>query len=452
MNRFVLTLFRRSLVDRRFSLSLIVLALATSVALYVSVQNIQRMTRAGFESTISNVDLVVAARGSDVQILLNAVFGIGASTSLMSAESVAALGAFKQTAWRAPVSLGDSHKGYRVIGTNNAMFEHVLANSNGDIRFPKVLSAVVGADVAMTLGYAEGDALVLQHGVAEYGAAHDDLPFTVAAVLAPTGTPFDRVIFVPLQASEAIHRGWRGGQRLLALKPEQVDETLAGHDEHHDGHHDGNHDEHHDAHDDHDEEHHDEQHDEHDEHGHGPGGIDAVFVGLRDRRTIVQMQRRIAEYDGENLMAVIPGVTLAQIWQVISMADRGFVAINLLIIGLVLISMVALTVLSADNRRREMAILRALGAAPRTLVGLMMAEAFLLASAAVVLGVGMSFILSSIAQGWLATRFGLAADVGFQFSDGLMALYLIPAALLANLVPTIRLYRNSVNDGIMVKR
>lgn len=450
MNKMVVTLLGKSLLDRRFSLGLIVLALAAAVALYISVQNVQRMTRAGFENSVTNVDLVVGARGSAIQILLNSVFGIGETVSLVSAESVSDLARFPQTAWHVPVSLGDSHKGFRVIGTNNDFFRHVLAARNQQVGFEKVLDAVIGPDVAAQLGYAVGDNIVLQHGVGDYGAAHDDLPFRVVAVLARSGSPFDRALFIPLQASEAIHRGWRGGRKLVALSPEAVDKHTAPqqeHDDHHDHH--GHHED-----DAHEEDHHEGHEDEAHDHAqyHGPSGIDAVFVGLTDKRLLVQMQRRIAEYDEESLMAVIPGVTLAQIWQIIGVADRGFMAINLLIIGLVLLSMVAMTVLSADNRRREMAILRALGAAPRILSGLLIAEALVLSVAAAVLGIALAAGLSFIANDFLAARFGLNAEAGLYAADVQVAFYLIPAALVANLVPAVRLYIRSVNDGIMVRR
>ena len=462
MNKMTLILMGRSILDRRFSLSLIVLALAAAIALYISVQNIQRMTRASFENSVANVDLVVSARSSDIQILLNSVFGIGQPTGLVSAESVKDIADLPQTAWHVPVSLGDSHRGFRVIGATNEMFTRVLKDSNGDAAFDDVLDTIVGADVATALDYAEGDAIVLQHGVGDYGAAHDDLPFRIHKVLARSGTPFDRAVFIPLEASEAIHRGWRGGQKLMSMTPEQVAKTTPAprreepHDEHHEGHHDehheGHHDEHHEG---HHSENHDEHHDEHHEgheHGHGPDGIDAVFIGLKEKRTVVQMQRLISEFETEALTAVIPGVALARIWQIIGFADRGFMAINLLIVGLVLLSMVAMTVLSADNRRREMAIFRALGASPRVLVGLMIGEALLLSLAAVVLGIAFAIGLSAIAHEAMAARFGLTAEAAFYFSDIWVAFYLVPAALIANLVPAMRLYRNSINDGIMVRR
>ena len=438
MNKMTLILMGRSIFDRRFSLSLIVLALAAAIALYISVQNIQRMTRASFENSVANVDLVISARSSDLQILLNSVFGIGQTTGLVSVESVKNIADLPQTGWHVPVSLGDSHRGFRVIGTTNEMFIRVLKDSNGDAAFDEVLDTIVGADVAAALGYAEGDAIVLQHGVGDYGAAHDDLPFRIHKVLARSGTPFDRAVFIPLEASEAIHRGWRGGQKLVSMTPDQVAKTTPAprREEPHDEHNDEHHEEHHEGH----------------EHGHGPDGIDAVFIGLKEKRTVVQMQRLISEFETEALTAVIPGVALARIWQIIGFADRGFMAINLLIIGLVLLSMVAMTVLSADNRRREMAIFRALGASPRVLVGLMIGEALLLSLAAVVLGIAFAVGLSAIAHEAMAARFGLTAEAAFYFSDIWVAFYLVPAALVANLVPAMRLYRNSINDGIMVRR
>ena len=447
MNSLSLNLLLRSLHDRRFSLSLIVLALAAAVALFISVQNIQRMTKDGFENTIANVDLVVAARGSDIQVLLSAVFGIGSTNSLMAAQSVRDIADLPEMAWHVPVSLGDSHKGFRVIGTTNAIFAHVLADGDKRYRFNKVLSLAVGADVAARLNYSVGDRMVLQHGLGDYGAAHDDLSFEVERILQRTSTPFDRAIFIPLQASEAIHRGWRGGRRIIALKPEHVD----AHDRHKEA---GHHLEGHKHNRDHENEHHDD-HDDADsetEHMHGPSGIDAVFFGLKDQRSIIQVQREVAAYEAENLMAVIPGITLSRIWQIIGLVDRGFIAINILIIGLVLLSMVAMTVLSADNRRREMSILRALGAAPRLLVGMLTLEALFISISALVLGVVFAGGLSLVAQDILAVQFGLMSDQGFMLSDAFLALYLVPTALLANIFPAVRLYRNSINDGIMVRR
>ena len=126
MNAQMLTLLRGSLANRAFSLALIVVTLACAVALYVGVQNVQRLTRASFENSISGVDLVVAARGSDVQILLNTVFGLGASGNLVSDETVAAVADMPEVAWVVPLALGDSHRGFRVLGTSPEFFDHVM--------------------------------------------------------------------------------------------------------------------------------------------------------------------------------------------------------------------------------------------------------------------------------------------------------------------------------------
>ena len=452
MNAQMLTLLRGSLANRAFSLALIVVTLACAVALYVGVQNVQRLTRASFENSISGVDLVVAARGSDVQILLNTVFGLGASGNLVSDETVAAVADMPEVAWVVPLALGDSHRGFRVLGTSPEFFERVIPSpSSGALfaaggAFEQILEAVVGADVAEALGYMPGDKIVLQHGLGDYGAAHDDLPFRVHGVLARTGTPFDRNVLVSVEAIEAIHRGWRNGQQLMELSPEQVEKPKEAHeDEHH------HKDEHH------EEEHHEDEHygEEHHDHAHA-GGLDALdgfFVGLTERRNVVRVQRNIADYEPEPLTAVIPGVTLAQIWQIIGVADRGFRAVSLLVIALVLLAMTAMTVLSTDSRRREMAILRALGASPSTLVGLILAEALFLAICASVMGLGLAVGVSALAQQWLTQTIGLVATTmlpGWQ--EMVIVAYIIPAALVAGLVPALRLYRRTVQDGIMVER
>ena len=199
-------------------------------------------------------------------------------------------------------------------------------------------------------------------------------------------------------------------------------------------------------------EHHGEEHHDH-AHAGGLDALDGFFVGLTERRNVVRVQRNIADYEPEPLTAVIPGVTLAQIWQIIGVADRGFRAVSLLVIALVLLAMTAMTVLSTDSRRREMAILRALGASPSTLVGLILAEALFLAICASVMGLGLAVGVSALAQQWLTQTIGLVATAmlpGWQ--EMVIVAYIIPAALVAGLVPALRLYRRTVQDGIMVER
>ena len=117
-----------------------------------------------------------------------------------------------EVAWVVPLALGDSHRGFRVLGTSPEFFERVLLAPSSKAlfaaggSFEQVLEAVVGADIADALGYQLGDKIVLQHGMGDYGAAHDDLPFRVHGVLARTGTPFDRTVLVSVEAIEAIHR------------------------------------------------------------------------------------------------------------------------------------------------------------------------------------------------------------------------------------------------------
>ena len=440
MGMSVSRLLMRSMLDRWFSLGLIMFSMALAVGLFLSVQNVQKMTRANFESSVANVDLVVAARGSEIQILLNSVFGVGQSAALVSAESMEKVSRFADVAWLVPLSLGDSHRGFRVIGTNNKLFEHAMpGTANGHLRFGDVFDAIIGKDVAGALGYQIGDPITLQHGVGAYGADHDDMPLQVSGIMKKTGTPFDRAIFIPVEASEALHLGWQGGRRVATITPSPPRDA---HDEHeeHDEHHD------HEEHDEHD------AHDEHHDHSGGLDALDAIFVGLKDKRAIIRVQRDIANLETESLMAVVPGVALSRIWQIIGNVDVAFRTINLLILALALLSMLALTLANMENRRREMATLRALGAAPLTLVGLMVAEAALLAIGAALLGYLAASGFALLAHVIVFSEFGFVLRLP-PLGDGvMMGVYLVPAAVLANLFAILRIYRATLNDGIMVQR
>ena len=244
----------KSLLNRRLTAGLLVASVAMSVMLLVAVDRIRTETKTSFINTISGVDLVVGARGGPLNLLLYAVFRVGDATSNISWESYQLVAARPEVAWSVPLSLGDAHRGYRVLGTTDDYFVHyrygrdrALAFETGK-PFADAQEAVLGAEVAATLGYALGDGIVVSHGIGDVSFVHhDDAPFTVAGILAYTGTPVDRTVHVSLAGIEAMHS-----------EPGEHDHGQDGHsgdeDDHRDEHVDG---EHHDA----------DEHAEHDDGG-----------------------------------------------------------------------------------------------------------------------------------------------------------------------------------------
>jgi putative ABC transport system permease protein len=420
----LLPLTLKSVGNRRLTAGLTVLAVALAVALLLGVERLRQDAREGFAHTLSGTDLVVGARAGPVALLLYSVFHIGEPTSNVTWQSVQMIAGLPQAAWVVPLSLGDSHRGFRVVGTTPAYFEHYRHGHRQPLRllagraFGGLFEAVVGARVARELGYAPGQAMVLAHGAGEGGEGrslpeHGDKPFRVVGVLAPTGTPVDRAVLVSLESLEAIHLDWQGGAPIpgMSIPREFVSKfDLA------------------------------------------PKSVTAALVGLKSRAAVFRVQRQINEYRGEPLLAVLPGVTLDELWRVVGMAEQVLLALSALVVAVGLAGLTAVVVASLGERRRELAILRALGAGPWELFSLLALESLLLTLAGCALGLALVYGLAGLGGEWVQARFGLVPSLDppsareWSLLGGVVA-----AGLAASLVPGWRAYRQSLADGMTVR-
>ncbi len=416
----LLPLAARSLWNRRVAAALTVFAIAVSVALLVGVQKLRTEARESFASTISGTDLIVGARSGPVNLLLYSVFRIGDPTANISWQSYQLVARHPDVAWTIPISLGDSHRGFRVVGTNGDYFEHYrygdrrpLAFATG-APFADLHDAVVGAEVARALGYSVGDRITISHGIGEGSfAEHDDQPFTIVGILERTGTPVDRSVHVSLEAITAIHEGWESGMRAPAIGARPGEAATADLT---------------------------------------PTAITAFLVGLKSRAAVFQMQRALNDHRGEALSAVMPGVALQQLWQVVGLADTALLLVAACVVLAGLIGMVTALLTSLNERRREMAILRSVGARPLHVFLLLEFESALLAAAGVVAGFVIAFGAMALAAPLLEQRFGLFVEVGAPTGyDLAIAAAVVGAGLLAGLLPAWRAYRNSLADGLSIR-
>jgi putative ABC transport system permease protein len=410
----------RSVVNRRLSAGLTVGSVALAVALLLGTERLRAQARDGFASTISGTDLVVGARSGPVQLLLYSVFRIGNATNTVSWASLQAVAAHPQVAWVVPLSLGDSHRGFRVLGTDRAYFDHYRYGSGRRLAFGEgrpfgdLFEAVVGSEVARALRYTAGSRIVIAHGAGDVSfAEHADKPFTVVGVLARTGTPVDRTVHVGLDAIEAIHLDWQGGAPIpgLAISAEEV----RAFDLH-------------------------------------PKTVTAALVGLTSRGAVFQVQRFVNEYRGEPLLAILPGATLQELWGMLGVAERALLAVSGLVVAVGLSGLVAAIVAGLGERRRELAILRSLGAGPKHVFLLLASESFFLAAAGCVLGVALLYGSTFALAPWLESRFGLVVTLGPPSSHEWALLgSVVGAGLVASLAPAWRAYRLSLADGMMVR-
>ena len=465
----MLKLAALSLANRRVSLGLTVLAIALSVAMILGIERLRDGAREGFANSVSGVDLIVASRGNDVQILLATAYGVGFTTNSLSWETYETLAAMPQISWAAPMATGDTYRGYPVIGTTEAYFDHfshgrgqALVFADG-IGFGDAKSAVLGAEVARKLALGVDSQIIASHGSGPVrGEDHDEHPFVVTGVLAPTGTPVDRMIYVPLAGFALLHvqdpeqkdplSDSFMAQDVSLPESEHADEHEHVEDsEQHDRDDHHNHDAHdahedHDAHDDH------EAHDDHDAHAHAPDRINAVYVGLHSKAQVLGVQRWIAQYDEDPLTAVMPGVALLQLWSITGIAERTLRVVALAVVVAGLLGMLTMITATLDARRREFAILRAVGATPGRIGALILIEATLITLGGMVLGCAILYAVQAGFTPVLAERVGVDIALGWPSAAEWRLLALALAlGLFSSLLPALRVYRVTVSDGLNVR-
>ena len=408
----------RSAWNRRLTLGLTLVAIALSVAMLLGVERLRYEAHRGFSLSISGTDLVVGARTSPVQLILYAVFRIGEATSNIAWKSFQDIAENPLVAWAVPISLGDSHHRFPVLGTTPAYFEHFQYSDSRRLSFVKgqpfrdVFDVVLGMEVASQLGYVIGDRIVLSHGMGEIGLmAHDDKPFVVSGILAPTGTPVDRTLHISLEGITAIHLDWVGGVPMHGF-------TIPG------------------------------------EHVRKfdltPKDVTAALVGMKSRAAVFKVQRQINEYKAEPLLAVMPGVALEQLWQVVGVAEKTLLAVTSMVVFVGLSGLAAVLLASLTERRREMAVLRAIGARRCDIFLLMVSESLLVTLGGVVLGIVLLSAASLALAPWVQANYGIALQPALvSIAEFKLLAGVLVVGLLAGLLPGYRAYKMSLMDGLM---
>ncbi|MEP1793118.1 ABC transporter permease [Parasphingorhabdus sp.] len=407
-----------SLMARALTVCMTILAVALSVALFLGVEKVRTGAKASFSDTISGTDLIVGARSGSVQLLLYSIFRIGNATNNLTWESYQDIATRPEVDWSVPISLGDSHRQFRVMGTSNAFFTHykyrggqALELASG-VLMEDLFDTVIGADVAATLGYAVGDPIVVAHGLASF-VNHDDQPFRVSGILEKTGTPVDRTVISSLEAIEAIHVDWQQGAQIAgqSTSPDAIRQM-------------------------------DLQ----------PQAVTAALIGVKSRLQVFGLQRAINDYSAEPLLAILPGVALQELWQIVGIAETALIAVSGMVVVTALIGMMATIFSSLNERRREMAILRAMGARPRVILTMLVLEAAVMAGIGAALGLVLLYLGLAVAQPMIDSAFGLWIPIQAPTLRELWVLLgVVLAGAIVSILPAIRAYRMSLADGMMVR-
>ena len=407
----------KSLKSRRSTAILTIVSIAVSVILLLGVEKVRVNAKSSFANTISGTDLIVGARSGSIQLLLYSVFRIGSATNNITWKSYQDIAQQKGVKWTIPISLGDSHQGFRVMGTSRDYFsvyqygeKRTLKFSSG-AQFEGVFDAVIGSEVANTLNYSIGDQVIISHGTGSASfAQHKDKPFVISGILEHTGTPVDRTMHVSLAGIEAMHVNWQGAMKKRKAKKALTESNLQ------------------------------------------PESITAFLVGLDSKIVSFKMQRYINDYAAEPLLAIFPGIALHELWSLMSVAEQALLIISLFVVVAALTGMLAVSLAGLNERRREVAILRSVGASHWHIMGLLITETVLLTMIGIIIGLIMLYSSIWVAQPLIEKNYGLFIPITAPNVRELgMISVLLAASFLVGLVPAYFAYKNSLVDGMSVR-
>lgn len=404
------SLVYKSLMNRRATAVLTLASIAVSAALLSVVDRVRTDAQTSFANTISGTDLIVGARSGDLNLLLYSVFRIGNPTNNIAWDSYQEVDARPEVDWTIPLSLGDAHKGYRVLGTDLRYFEHYQFADQRPLTFAEggpfiaPTDAVIGAEVADKLEYEVGRQIVVSHGLtATSFVTHDDNPFTITGILERTGTPVDRTVHISLRGMDLIHANG-GAASAIVSDP-----------------------------------------------GYEPEAITALLVGLASKTAIFTLQRHINEFEDEPLSAVIPGVALQQLWGLIGVAEYALLGVSAIVVLAGVLGLLATLLVSLNERRREMSVLRSVGARPGHVFALLLSEAAMLAFFGALSGLLFVQLCVLAAREFALSEFGIQLSVGLRAFDLYVLAGILGIAVLVSTVPAWRAYRNSLADGLTVR-
>ena len=409
----------RSLKNRKFTSMLCILSIALSVTLFLAIERIRNGARDGFTNTISKTDLIIGAKGGQLQLLLYTVFHIGGAVNNIRMSTYEDIKSNHLVEWAIPISLGDTYKGYRVVATDENFFEHYRFRGDNKVELlsgkipTETFDVAIGAEVAKKFKLKVGDPIVLSHGIsAEAILNHQSTPFHIVGIVSPTQTPIDTGVFINLYGMEAMHFGWESGVpsgesvNPDRFKKENIKITQ----------------------------------------------LTSFMVKLKSRIAVLKMRREIDAYDKEPIMAIIPALSLQEMWQTIGYVEQILFLVSLCVLLVGVLSILISLYTSINERRREMAILRSLGASSFHIFSLLLYESSFLVMLGCLFGVVSLYGVLIFVRPWLESNFSVYLEVqSLSKSEWIYLLGIFIAGTLAGLIPAIKAYMNSLQDGLTIK-
>ena len=402
----------KSLQDRKGSVLLTLMAMTISIFVILGVEHMRQQTKKSFESTLSDTDLVIGSRSGSLNLLLYSVFRIGSPTNNINWNSFKTISRDSKVEWAIPLSLGDSHKGFPVLGTNSAYFKHLRYGQKKTLEFKagksfeQIFDVVIGSEIAKQLKYNIGDKIVLSHGIHKKSLQqHDEYPFQIVGILKATGTPVDRTVHIQLEGMEIIHVGWQNGVQVFKNKMPKEQFLNSGVE---------------------------------------PKSITAILVGLKSKLATFSFQRTINNFPDEPLLAILPGVALSELWQMMSLLEKSLLLVASLVFVSACFGVSAVLLNSIRERKEEIRLLRIIGASPPFIFALIETENLVITLTATVLATVLLTATLIGAEDYIVGNYGMRVSHFMDLASysWVVAIVLV-LTLIAGLIPGWAAYRES---------
>lgn len=504
----------KNLRQRALSTVMTAVAIALGVALVTAITCLRQQARDNFDRVAASYELVVGAKGSPLQLVLNTVYHLDVPVGNIPFGYYQTLKNDWRVQYAVPFALGDNYQGFRLVGTEAEYFKFIelrggqkLTLAEGKVfegDYQAVFGSEAAAEAAKRAGLKVGGKFIAKHGVQDTvaGEEHDHDPFTMVGILKPTGTPIDRVIFISLGSVDEIHKAKPDEPKSSADLAEELsklpdsatvgedgetpkaptttpvpekkavpEKKKSGHDHDHDDH------DHHDKDDhDHDKEKKDKKdaaagtakkkddhkdgHDDHHDHDHGPiTEVTAVIVKLKSPAFMFQLHREINR--GQVAQAAYPGIEVGKLFNIVRSFDSVLLVISLLVV-IVAATFILVTIYnSLSERRRDLAVMRALGARRMTIFSWLLLEAAAISALGAGLGVLFGhFILLGLQQyakgvsgievsAWKTISLSeVAPRLGAVPGELAMAVGVVLLGAVMGLLPAILAYRTNVSRNL----
>lgn len=402
--------------NRKLTTSLTILSVALGVGLIYSVLTLREETRKRFEEEGQSFDVVVGAKGSPLQLVLSALYFMDVPTGNIKLADYEAIKKHEDVAAAFPINLGDTYHGYRIVGTTPDLFDYTWTSaSSGETRkpfrlaegaiFTKSMQAVLGSAVARTEGLKIGDTFIGAHGFTQMPEGmqelHEKNPYTVVGILEPSGSPNDRAVFCSMDSVWEVH----------------------GHHGEGDGHR--------------------EEGEAHEKDA--SSEVTAVLVSLQSPA----LRFQFVEYVNEtyNAMATIPINQIANLYMnVLGTVKSVLLAVGYLVVAISAISILIGLYLSIIQRKRDLAVMRALGASAYEIVGSVLIEAFLVTMLGILAGWLIGNLVAWGVGLYLQSRYGLSIGIFSMLTTEEIAAFSTVAlvGIIAGIVPAWQAYRTDV--------